>query len=121
MEVDEPAASSHSRTLLHLGGCWGLGQPEEVSPTWTQPCGVSLAEEEGPIQPGPSQGRAMTTSEEPSPAQPDGTNELRWVLRVSEYARRRGDPGVQWASCTFPNSSTEEGKEMHLPANSKES
>lgn len=60
----------------------GLGHPEAAAPSQRQPCSVLPAEEEGPTQPGPSLDRVMTTSEEPSPAQPGGTSELRWVLCV---------------------------------------
>lgn len=81
----------HSGTLLHLQGCVGLGHPEEAAPTWRQPCGVLLAEE-GPSQSGPSLDPVMTTSEDPSPAQPGGTSELRWVLRVWVCRERKGPP-----------------------------
>lgn len=68
----------------------GLGHPEEAASAWRQPCGVPLAEEEGPTQPGPSLDRVMTTSEDLSPAQPGGTSELRWVLRVWVCRERKG-------------------------------
>ena len=79
VEVGGPPAGCHSGALLHVGGCSGLGHPEAVSPAWRQPCGI-LTEEPSP--PGPSRGQAMTTSEDQSPAQPGGTDEQRWVLRV---------------------------------------
>lgn len=78
----------HSGTLLHLGGCVGLGDPAEAAPAWRQPCGV-LAEE-GPTPPGPSRDQVMTTLEDPSPAQPGGTSDLRWVLRVPVCRERKG-------------------------------
>lgn len=84
VEVGDPPAGCHSGSLLSLGGCPGRGHPAGVPPAWGQPCSV-LAEEEGPARPGPSVDRLMTTSEDPSPAQPGGTSELRWVPRVGVH------------------------------------
>lgn len=69
----------------------GLGDPAEAAPAWRQPCDV-LAEE-GPTPPGPSRDQVMTTLEDPSPAQPGGTSDLRWVLRVRVCRERKGGGG----------------------------
>lgn len=78
----------------------GLGHPEEAAPAWRQPCGVLLAEE-GPTQPGPSLDGLMTTSEDPSPAQPGGTSEMRWVLRVCGCRERKGS--LLGEECSVPS------------------
>ncbi|XP_044606060.2 ETS-related transcription factor Elf-5 isoform X2 [Equus asinus] len=66
--------------LQQPGSRAGLAGPqEEAAPARRQPCG-GLADKQGPGLPGPSLVRVMSTSEDPSPAQPGRPGELRMML-----------------------------------------